>query len=166
LARGFHRIVITGGEPLAQDIAPLAIALQPGHHITVETSGTIFVDLPQIDLFSISPKIGTSGYRPKTAVLRKYCASAAGRIQLKFVIGDDGDLAEAYACVASLDDALPPGTPVILQPESSRAGRGESYRAFLRTLTEKVLVDEGWRRFDVRVLPQLHLLLWLGEPGK
>ena len=165
-ARDFRNIVITGGEPLAQDIGPLVHALRPGRHITVETSGTIYADLPDVALFSLSPKVGTSGYRPKPVILRKYCTSARGRLQFKFVIGDDRDLAEALDCMAAIDDVLPAGTPVILQPESGRAGRGERYHAFLCALTEKVVADERWRRYDVRVLPQLHYLLWQGAAGR
>jgi 7-carboxy-7-deazaguanine synthase len=166
LARGASHVVITGGEPLAQDIAPLVEAFDDGTHVTVETSGTIFADLPGVSLFSISPKVGTSRYTPKLPVLRKFCATAASRLQLKFVIGEDCDLAESLACLESLADALPAGAPIILQPESGRAGRGESYNAFLRGLAERVLADAHWRTFDVRVLPQLHYLLWGGEAGR
>jgi 7-carboxy-7-deazaguanine synthase len=160
-----RRIVITGGEPLAQDIAPL-IALLRDRHVTVETSGTIFADLPDVALFSISPKVGSSGYTPKPVVLRKFCAAVPGRMQLKFVIADARDYEEARDCVASLADALPAGTPIILQPESGRAGHGEQYMTTLRALTEKTVADERWTRFDVRVLPQLHYLLWGGAPGR
>lgn len=166
LAGGFARVVITGGEPLAQDIRPLVELLTPARHVTVETSGTIFADLPRVSLFSISPKVGTSGYRPKEAVLRRFCATAAGRMQFKFVIGDENDLDQAFSCVDGLAAALPPDTPVILQPESGRAGSGERYCDFLRRLTERVVGDERWGRFDVRVLPQLHYLLWHGEPAR
>jgi 7-carboxy-7-deazaguanine synthase len=165
-ARPYRRVVITGGEPLAQDVRSLVDLLAAhGHHITVETSGTIFADLPGVALFSISPKIGSSGYRPKPVVLRKFCSAAAGRMQLKFVIADDRDLDEALACVQSLGDALPTGTPVILQPESGAAGKGEAYHDFLRRLTERVVADDRWRSFDVRILPQLHYLMWHGKPG-
>lgn len=165
-AAGFSRVVITGGEPLAQDISPLLDLLDPATHVTVETSGTIFADLARVSLFSISPKVGSSGYRPKPVVLRKFCAAAAGRMHLKFVIADASDLALAGECVASIADAIPAGTPVILQPESASAGRGERYHARMRELAEAVVADEHWRAFDVRVLPQLHYLLWGGEPGR
>jgi len=165
LAADHHRVVITGGEPLAQDIAPLVQALG-GRHITVETSGTIFVDLPQVTLFSLSPKVGTSGYTPKPAVLRKYCSTAEHRMQLKFVISDAGDLAQARSLLDDLGDALPRATPIIVQPESGRAGLGEAYARFLAWLTEAVLEDPGWLRYDVRVLPQLHYMLWNGAAGR
>ncbi len=162
----FRHIVITGGEPLLQDIAPLVASLGPQRHITVETSGTIFADLREVSLFSISPKVGTSGYNPKPLVLRKFCATAEGRLQLKFVIADDRDLGEALACVEGISDALPPKTPIILQPESGRATDGAGYHAFLEKLTDKVLSQPAWLRFDTRVLPQLHYLLWGGQAGR
>lgn len=165
LAADRRQVVITGGEPLAQDIRPLVEALA-GKHITVETSGTIFADLPEVALFSISPKVGSSGYTPKPAVLRKFCATAAGRMQLKFVIAQQRDLVEANACLLTLGADLPTGTPIVLQPESASAGQGETYLQFLTWLTESVLRDEAWRKYDVRILPQLHYLLWHGVAGR
>ena len=166
LAGDVRRVVITGGEPLAQDVGPLVARLTPRHHVTIETSGTIFADMPAVSLFSISPKVGSSGYRPKPHILRKYCASAAGRMHFKFVIADRGDLDEALSCLLEVEDALPPATPVILQPESASAGRGDDYAAALRAIVERTIADHRWRRFDVRVLPQLHYLLWGGAPGR
>lgn len=165
LAREQRRVVITGGEPLAQDIKPLVAALR-GLHITVETSGTIFADLPEVSLFSISPKVGSSGYAPKPIILRKFFDSAAGRVQLKFVIADERDLIEARALLLALAHDMPARTPIVFQPESGTAGRGDAYLAFLRWLTETVLSDKTWGAFNVRVLPQLHYLLWQGEPGR
>ena len=165
LAGSHDRVVITGGEPLAQDIAPLVSALGP-RHITVETSGTIFAELAGVSLFSISPKLGSSGYTPKPTVLRKYFATAQGRMQLKFVIADHHDLELARALLGDLAGDLPPSTPIVLQPESGRAGNGDSYVRFLEWLTTAVLRDPAWRAYDVRVLPQLHYLLWKGVAGK
>lgn len=164
-ASKYTRVVITGGEPLAQDVEPLVRRLA-GKHVTIETSGTIFVDLPGVALFSISPKVGTSGYRPKLPVLKRFCATAPGRMQLKFVIAGPGDLSQAKALVVQLGNDLPGQTPIVLQPESGAAGRGAAYAGFLRELTEWVIADEQWVQFDVRVLPQLHYLLWEGTPGR
>lgn len=164
-AAPYRNVVITGGEPLAQDIRQLVASLS-GQHVTVETSGTIFAQLPQVALFSLSPKVGTSGYAPKPLILRQYCASASGRMQLKFVIGDTHDLEQACACVAALADVLPNNTPVIFQPESGRAGGPQSYGHFLRWLTEAVLARDDLRARNVAVLPQLHYLLWHGAAGR
>jgi 7-carboxy-7-deazaguanine synthase len=160
-----RRIIITGGEPLAQDLRPL-LAFLRGRHVTIETSGTIFADFPDVSLFSISPKVGSSGYKPKPHILRRFFASAPGRLQLKFVIAGDGDTREVRDLLAGLRADLPAGTPVVLQPESGAAGSGDAYARFLRALTERVLADEFWKGYDVRVLPQLHYLLWNGEAGR
>lgn len=158
-------VVITGGEPLAQDITELVAALRP-RHVTVETSGTIFADLSSVSLFSISPKVGTSGYTPKFTTLRRFCAASPNRMQLKFVIGERRDYEEALACVREIADVLPEPTPVILQPESGRAGRGTQYAAALRELAAWTAADRRWEQFAPRVLPQLHYLLWDGAPGR
>ncbi|HXU50202.1 MAG TPA: 7-carboxy-7-deazaguanine synthase QueE, partial [Candidatus Binatia bacterium] len=51
-------VVITGGEPMiAPAIAELTQALT--QHITIETAGTVFVDV-RCDLMSISPKLANS----------------------------------------------------------------------------------------------------------
>ena len=165
-AHGVPRVVITGGEPLAQDIGPLVAALDAETHVTVETSGTIFADLPRVALFSLSPKVGSSGYKPKPIILKKFFTAAKGRLQLKFVISDARDLEETLDCLLELESVLPAGTPVVLQPESGSAGSGEQYHAALRKLAESVLADARWRRFDVRVLPQLHYLMWGGAAGR
>jgi len=165
-AAGLHHVVITGGEPLAQDIGALVDLLAPWHHVTVETSGTIFADLPCVSLFSISPKVGSSGYAPRPVTLARYCATAAGRMQLKFVIADERDMREALVCVEGLNSVLPPKTPIVLQPESGSAGHGERYLETLRQMSESVIAEPRWRAFAVQVLPQLHYLLWGGVPGR
>lgn len=165
-AAPYRNVVITGGEPLAQDVRELVDGLSPRHHVTVETSGAIFADLPGVALFSISPKVGTSGYRPQMTTLRRFCLTAHGRMQLKFVIADDGDLDLALDCLDGLSADLPRDTPVVLQPESGAAGRGDAYAACLRRLAERVEVSDAWRRYAARVLPQLHYLLWSGAPGR
>ncbi|HLJ84489.1 MAG TPA: 7-carboxy-7-deazaguanine synthase QueE [Candidatus Eremiobacteraceae bacterium] len=165
-AHGVPRVVITGGEPLAQDIGPLVDALDAETHVTVETSGTIFADIPRVALFSVSPKVGSSGYKPKPIILQKFFAAAKGRLQLKFVISDARDLEETLDCLLGLESVLPAGTPIVLQPESGSAGSGTDYHAALRKLAESVLADSRWRRFDVRVLPQLHFLMWGGAAGR
>ncbi len=54
-------VVITGGEPmLFAELTPLCAALhQTGKHITIETSGTLYLPV-ECDLISISPKLSNS----------------------------------------------------------------------------------------------------------
>jgi len=56
-----RHVVITGGEPmLFAELIPLAAALRrAGRHITIETSGTLYLPV-ECDLMSISPKLSNS----------------------------------------------------------------------------------------------------------
>jgi 7-carboxy-7-deazaguanine synthase len=60
-ASAVHHAVLTGGEPmLFPAVAMLAERLHGQRmHITIETAGTIFRDLP-CDLLSLSPKLANS----------------------------------------------------------------------------------------------------------
>jgi len=54
-------VVLTGGEPmLFAELIPLAESLRhDGHHITIETAGTLYLPVA-CDLMSISPKLSNS----------------------------------------------------------------------------------------------------------
>jgi 7-carboxy-7-deazaguanine synthase len=58
-------VVITGGEPmLFAELIPLCEALrEAGHHITIETAGTLYLPVA-CDLMSISPKLSNSTPSP------------------------------------------------------------------------------------------------------
>lgn len=57
-----RHVVLTGGEPmLFAEMIPLCASLRgTGHHITIETAGTLYLPL-ECDLMSISPKFASSG---------------------------------------------------------------------------------------------------------
>lgn len=59
---GPRHVVVTGGEPLLQpDVVTLTQRLaDAGHHITIETAGTRWLDGLQCDLLSVSPKLANS----------------------------------------------------------------------------------------------------------
>lgn len=61
-AAAVRHVVLTGGEPLLRSsVESLLQGLQQiGVHVTVETAGTLYRDVP-IDLVSISPKFASSG---------------------------------------------------------------------------------------------------------
>jgi len=56
-----RHVVLTGGEPmLFAELIPLAAALTAaGHHLTIETAGTLYLPVA-CDLMSISPKLANS----------------------------------------------------------------------------------------------------------
>lgn len=76
-------VVITGGEPLRQNIAPLCGALlTEGFTVQIETNGTLWRDLPQDVHVVCSPKASNGRYHSlREDVLRRTDA-------LKFLISD------------------------------------------------------------------------------
>ncbi|PRQ08225.1 7-carboxy-7-deazaguanine synthase QueE [Enhygromyxa salina] len=146
-AAGPRHVVLTGGEPmLFSPAAELSQALRAaGHHLTIETAGTVWCEGLQADLMSISPKLSHSTpWRrdPKLAtmheaarlnldVLARLISSYAW--QLKFVVRTaaleqlEADLAEIDQLVAELDLPKDAREQILLMPEgvddtSLRAG--------------------------------------------
>ena len=152
-------IVITGGEPLLHNLCPLVGAFA-GRHVTVETNGTIPPSCVCVSLWSVSPKVGSSGHTPRPDVLEGLLKKSPSLIQFKFVVGGPGDLAEALALLASLPLVAVQGVPVILQPVGSPGDSREASLGALEALAGMVVGSPDWAPYQVRVLPQLHRLLW------
>lgn len=167
-AKGVRHIVLTGGEPMLFDgIVPLAEGLsQRGHHLTIETAGTVFRELP-CDLMSISPKLANStpdvdsgwaerhdATRSDLEPLRRLIEGYA--FQLKFVVGDsvEDDLREIDGLLARLP-SVPPER-VLLMPEGVDV---ETLRRRQRALVE-VCLARGWR-----LSPRLHVELFGNTRG-
>lgn len=97
-------VVITGGEPLRQNIAPLCEALiGNGYRVQIETNGTLWRDLPEAVNVVCSPK---APYHPLRADL------LARTDALKFIISADE---ETYANVVEVGQAQFK-IPVYVQP--------------------------------------------------
>jgi 7-carboxy-7-deazaguanine synthase len=107
-----RHVVLTGGEPMiAPQVAELAERFRArGLHITIETAGTVFQDLP-CDLMSVSPKLENSTpagdwaaaherLRIQPTVLERLLRSY--EYQLKFVVSDPRDLDEIRALMERL----------------------------------------------------------------
>ncbi|ARM76269.1 7-carboxy-7-deazaguanine synthase QueE [Acidianus manzaensis] len=146
-----HKIkvtTITGGEPLLQNITPLAKELKNiNHTIIVETNGTIkpSEELRKIiDVFSVSPKLSNSGHSLKYSFKEDDWAT-----YYKFVITNpEKDLKELSDFVAS--QRIDP-KKVIIQPDGNR----EDYISALKELSDFVIK----LNLPFRVLPQLHRII-------
>lgn len=102
-----HLVVITGGEPLRQNIVPLCKALiADGFKVQIETNGTLYWPLPDEVAIVCSPKNTSGTYAP----IREDLLS---RLQaLKFLISKhDGK----YSHVGEVGQSRY-GTPVYVQP--------------------------------------------------
>jgi 7-carboxy-7-deazaguanine synthase len=135
-------VLVTGGEPADQDLAPLVRELHDaGFKAAVETSGTAEGHTAaNFDWVCVSPKFGMPGGRP---VLTRVLETAD---ELKFVVGTAADLARVDETLAGL---LPPRDRprhVCLQPMSANPKA-------TRLCTETVK-EMGWR-----LSVQLHKLL-------
>lgn len=146
------RVCFTGGEPMLQPDAVELITrlVSKGVQVVLETNGS--VDLSQVPrdplvMISMDIKCPSSGMTDR--MLLSNLGLLSRKDQLKFVIRDDADLDFAVDFVRSHD----PDTNIIFGPV------GGTDR--LEWLVQRVL-DE---HLDVRVLPQLHKIIWGDRKG-
>ena len=159
---GCPRLVITGGEPLLQqvDLVPLVETLNAqGFYCEVETNGTIIPndDLAQlIDQWNVSPKLATSGNAAARREVSDVMEFFAGlpNAYLKFVVVEPRDIDEVCAW---RDRYGLRGERIILMPE----GRATSDLAQRSSWISEACVREGFR-FSTR----LHILLWADQRGR
>ncbi len=177
--QGNSRICLTGGEPLtapAQLLLRFVQALKENNlYIDVQSNGTIFHTslAAYIDSWSISPKLGSSKMTERPDILAKYLAAKrsgalTGKIILKFIIKDAADLQLTYVLLESLPEIAALQIPIVLQPEGMAGHDTADYIATLRRLTELTAMgDEAarWRKYQLRILPQLHRIIWGGRKG-
>lgn len=160
---GAHHVVLTGGEPtLQKELSTLAGLLkEQGHHLTVETNTTIFPakSVPLIDLWSLSPKLPSAGenYLRYPIIERFFTSLEPERQQWKFVIRDDEDEQKLRTLIERYPDFAQRHLPIVLQPEGDAAT--PDYPAALEQLIERVR-DPFWDAYNVRVLPQMHIIVW------
>lgn len=156
-------VVFTGGEPLIQQKALLALARmlkarQPDLAIEFETNGTIVPSaelLALTDLLVVSPKLSNAGVPAKLALRPALSALAAlPQAVFKFVIRDEADLAEVRQVCA---DAGIADAQIWLMPCGSTA-------AELRDNGRRVvaMAIQAGLRYSTR----LHISLWGDEPGR
>ena len=141
-----RHVVITGGEPFAQQDLPYLVKalIKEGYSVQIETNGTLWQEgmeeVADIVHITCSPKaVARFFVHPKVLDHAK---------ELKFVV--DEDLSEEALLRAEFSNFLQEGN-VTLQPE------GNKRRFFEKAID---LCDKLTRRgLKVRVLPQMHKLL-------
>lgn len=123
-------VVITGGEPLRQNIAPLCEALLgEGFAVQIETNGTLWRELPAGVDIVCSPKNTGAGYMPVRA---DFLARVSA---LKFIISA-GDA--NYRDVPDWAN----GAPVFVQPMDEY---NEAKNAANRALAVELAMERGYR---------------------
>ncbi|MGQ7847474.1 7-carboxy-7-deazaguanine synthase QueE [Granulosicoccus sp. 3-233] len=158
-------VVVSGGNPALQPLEELLRSgQQQGYRFALETQGSIVPDwFGQIDHLTLSPKPPSAGMETDWSALKKAVEIAkTGCAHLKVPVLNQADL----SFVADLRKRHPE-LPLTLQPVNAGAQSGalqdddnalhEKLMEQMRWLHEQV-VARHW--YDVRVLPQLHVMIW------
>jgi 7-carboxy-7-deazaguanine synthase len=146
-----RHVCLTGGEPLWHDETPILISrlLEEGKHVSLETNGSLSItglpDHPDL-MISMDYKCPSSGMEGRMLV--ENLRNLKPKDQLKFVVADREDLERAEEVLRK----FVPDCPAIFTPVGGLT---------LAPVVEFVLK----RRLEVRVLPQLHKLIWGEKRG-
>jgi 7-carboxy-7-deazaguanine synthase len=159
-------VSLSGGNPALQ---PLELLIEmgrcKGYTFALETQGSI----PQhwfkhLDWLILSPKPPSSRFATDWRSVEASLAAAKDgpRCALKIVVFDDADYAYAQEAMARF-----PAVETYLQVGNPQTGESEQLSvqdlmARFRWLAGKVIED---RLFNVKVLPQLHVLAWGNKRG-
>lgn len=162
-------VTLSGGNPAIQPLGPLiATGRGRGHGFAMETQGSVVRDwFCDLDMLVLSPKPPSSGMETDWDTVAA-CVDAAGQAEtvLKIVVFDEVDYGWARDAAARF-----PGLPVCLQPgnhtppppdDDSATVDQDGIDERMRWLVDRVMQDQ-W--FSVRVLPQLHVMLWGNKRG-
>jgi 7-carboxy-7-deazaguanine synthase len=161
--KGSKSVIITGGEPFVQPPEPLfefVVGLKAlGYHIAWETNGLHIPDdgfIEATDLFTVSPKLSSSKqivFPEQT--LDAWAARAEGKVQFKFVISGDDDMAEASYLISRAGNIHVTNAQLVFQPEESQ---DKDIYAKLPDLARDWFRKRGMNimGFNVRYIPQTH----------
>ncbi len=166
-------LVLSGGNPVAQqkNLDPLILTLMQNRYwMQVETQGSIKPTqtmMDHVNFWSVSPKLPSAGEREwknwnSVDYLTKHLHPTA--LQFKFVVADMTDYEALKGRLGSFNFIQM--FPIILQPEGQQLDESDKfdltlYSKCLDDLYSRVRADFAfWRVYDVRILPQLHKIIW------
>lgn len=124
-----HLAVITGGEPLRQNIAPLCEALMAqGFKVQIETNGTLFRPLPEgVDIVCSPKNTGNGYFKIREDLLQKLSA-------IKFIISGNDAKYDHVGDVGQDDYDI----PVYVQPmDEYDAARNAENLAYASQLAQR-----------------------------
>ena len=148
---GMKWVCITGGEPLLQEevYKLIDILLRKDYKILVETNGSILIDkLPTEENLVISLDIKTPSSKMERAMRFENLNYLGPKDFVKFVIMDENDFEYAKKIIEKYEI----DKEIIFQPVGGTN---------LKWLAEKVVEEH----LNVRVLPQLHKIIWGNKRG-
>ena len=123
--------------------------LEAGKHVTIETNGSISIkDLPDSENILVSMDIKCPSSKMTERMDWNNLALLKPKDQLKFVLADEAD----YEFAVDIVRKYKPNTEIIFSPVGGLD---------VRSIAERV-VESG---LDVRVLLQLHKIIWGNKKG-
>lgn len=146
-----ENVCFTGGEPLEQEEAPrlLEMLVSAGKTVVLETNGSKDISVvPASEKIIISMDIKCPSSGMQDRMLFSNISKLGKKDQLKFVIADKVDLDYAEKTLRD----YPTEANVIFSPVGGLS---------LQMLAEEVVS----KKLDVRVLPQLHKIIWGNKQG-
>jgi len=149
---GLRNVCLTGGEPLAQkdSLKLLTMLLDHGYNVVLETNGAAPLDdLPCVENLSISMDLKCPSSGESEKMVFGNIELLGPTDQLKFVMSGDADYEHAKEVIRE----YAPKCEVVFTPVGGTD---------LREIAEKVLKDG----LNVRVLPQLHKIIWGDEDNR
>lgn len=146
LVANVKNVCITGGEPMLQEDMPelLDKLLKLDKKIVIETNGSVDISsIPNDEriIISLDVKCPSSGMSENNRM--ENLQYIQKKDQIKFVIGDNVDLNYAMRFIRE----NPVDTNIIFSPVGGMDLR-------------PIAVEVVHRKLDVRVLPQLHKIIW------
>tara|TARA_B100001989_G_scaffold250953_1_gene229098 strand:- start:237 stop:947 length:711 start_codon:yes stop_codon:yes gene_type:complete len=161
-------ISLSGGNPAIQPLDELIdLGHAEGYSFAMETQGSIAKDwFSKLDHLVLSPKPPSSGEDTDWEALDK-CIKAAGEnaeISLKIVIRDEKDYMYARNVAQKHPDL-----PMYLQPCNTTPPINEDDTVDfedINTRTQWIIeraAQDYW--FDVKILPQIHVMIWGNKRG-
>ena len=147
-----NQVCVTGGEPMCQDETPRLISelLATGYLVTLETNGSISLEKLECSpllMISMDIKCPSSGESESMDFTNIELLGPTD--QLKFIISSQED----YDYAKNILIEYQPDCVIIMTPVDGTN---------LKELVEWVLRDG----LDIRVLPQLHKIIWGDERGR
>jgi 7-carboxy-7-deazaguanine synthase len=159
LKQGDH-LVFTGGEPTLQYEAfeQMVRLLKNKSWVTIETNGKTAIEMPMVDLISVSPKLKNSGNRLPTepeSVAALIRLNVTKYFQLKFVVDKPEDIEEISLFVknSGINKEM---IPVYLMPQAQTPEELQS---------KMLMVSELCKEHGFLFGDRLHVRIWGGRRG-
>lgn len=166
-------ISLSGGNPAIQNFRPLInIGLAKNYRFALETQGSIVKDwFDLLDLLVLSPKPPSSAMVNDWHIFNRCCSTKAKQTIIKIPVLDEEDYLFARALAIRYPDlsfylqpvnATPPEITDLQNKNEESFVDMSAILARLRWIIDRAMADQ-W--FDVKILPQLHVLIWGNKGG-